>query len=78
MSAVPAPTPVTAPLDELTVAIDVLDEVQTPLGVPLEASVLLAPTHMVVVPVIVPPVAEAVIVIFRRALKDPQPFGAVV
>ncbi len=57
----PAATPVTTPVEASTVAVAVLDDVQTPLAVKL-ASVVVAPAHTDVVPVIAATVGKALIV----------------
>ena len=57
----PAATPVTTPVEASTVAVAVLDDVQTPLAVKL-ASVVVAPSHTDVVPVIAATVGKALIV----------------
>ena len=57
----PDATPVTTPVDALTVAVAVLDEVQTP-PVVTSAKVVVAPTHTEVVPVIAATVGNALIV----------------
>ena len=49
----PAVTPVTTPVDELTVAFPLL-ALHTPLGVALD-KVVVDPTHVLSLPVIVPP-----------------------
>lgn len=73
----PAPTPVTEPV-ALIDATEELLVVQVPPAVPLVVKVLDAPTHIVVVPDIVPPVGVVCTVISRRARKEPQPYGDVV
>ena len=45
MVTVPAPTPVTAPVDELTVATKLLLLLQVPPPVPLVVSVVIEPAH---------------------------------
>ena len=57
----PAATPVTTPVEALTVAVAVLDDVQTPPAVTSE-SVVVAPAHTDVVPVIAATVGKALIV----------------
>ena len=51
MVVLPAATPVTTPVDASTVAVAVLDDVQTPPAVASD-KVVVAPSHTVVVPVI--------------------------
>ena len=57
----PAATPVTNPVDALTVAVAVLDDVQTPPAVTSD-KVVVAPAHTEVVPVIAATVGNALIV----------------
>ena len=57
----PAATPVTTPVDALTVAVAVLDDVQTPPAVTSD-KVVVAPSHTEVVPVIAATVGNALIV----------------
>ena len=57
----PAATPVTTPVDALTVAVAVLDDVQTPPAV-ASAKAVVAPSHTEVVPVITATVGNALIV----------------
>ncbi len=57
----PAATPVTNPVDALTVAVAVLDDVQTPPDV-TSAKAVVAPSHTEVVPVIAATVGNALIV----------------
>ena len=57
----PAATPVTTPVDALTVAVAVLDDVQTPPDV-TSAKAVVAPSHTEVVPVIAATVGNALIV----------------
>ncbi len=62
MVAVPDATPVTRPVEELTVATDVLDDVQVPPEVPLVENWDVPGRHISCVPDSVPAVAAAVIV----------------
>ena len=55
---VPPPAPVTSPVDAFTVATALSLLVHVPPGVPLVASVVVAPAHIIAVPVIVPGVAS--------------------
>ena len=57
----PAATPVTTPVEALTVAVAILDDVQTPPAV-TSASVVVAPAHTDVVPVIAVTTGKALIV----------------
>ena len=57
----PAATPVTTPVDALTVAVAVLEDVQTPPAVTSD-KVVVAPSHTEVVPVIAATVGNALIV----------------
>ena len=57
----PAATPVTTPVDALTVAVAVLDDVQTPPAVTSD-KVVVEPSHTEVVPVIAATVGNALIV----------------
>ena len=57
----PAATPVTTPVDASTVAVAVLDDVQTPPAVRSD-KVVVAPSHTEVVPVIAATVGNALIV----------------
>ena len=61
MVVLPAATPVTTPVDALTVAVAVLDDVQTPPAVTSD-KVVVAPSHTEVVPVIAATVGWAVTV----------------
>jgi hypothetical protein len=61
MVVLPAATPVTTPVDALTVAVAVLDDVQTPPAVTSD-KVVVAPSHTEVVPVIAATVGNALIV----------------
>jgi hypothetical protein len=57
----PAATPVTTPVDALTVAVAVLEDVQTPPAVTSD-KVVVEPAHTEVVPVIAATVGNALIV----------------
>ena len=57
----PAATPVTTPVEALTVAVAVLDDVQTPPAVTSD-KVVVEPSHTEVVPVIAATVGNALIV----------------
>ena len=61
MVVLPAAKPVTTPVDALTVAVAVLDDVQTPPAVTSD-KVVVAPSHTEVVPVIAATVGNALIV----------------
>ena len=61
MVVLPAATPVTTPVDALTVAVAVLDDVQTPPAVTSD-KVVVAPSHTEVVPVIAATAGNALIV----------------
>jgi hypothetical protein len=61
MVVLPAATPVTTPVDASTVAVAVLDDVQTPPAVTSD-KVVVAPSHTEVVPVIAATVGNALIV----------------
>ena len=61
MVVLPAATPVTTPVDASTVAVAVLDDVQTPPSVTSD-KVVVAPSHTEVVPVIAATVGNALIV----------------
>ena len=71
MVVVPAEIPVTTPLEE-TVPTAVLVLVHVPPPVPLAVSVVVAPTHTVAVPLIVPGVANGFTVTTCVAATEPQ------
>ncbi len=77
MVAEPAATPVTTP-EALTVAIEVLEEVQAPPGSPFEVIVVVFPTQTVAVPLKIPASGPAVMVMESVAIsepvQDPDPF----
>ena len=62
MVAVPAATPVTTPVEALTVAMPVLPDVHVPPLVPFEVNVVVAPEHIACVPLSVPALDGAVTV----------------
>ena len=76
MVVVPAAIPVTTPPDE-TVPTAVLVLVNVPPPVPLAVSVVVAPTHTVAVPLMVPGVANGLTVTTCVAATDPQPLVTV-
>ena len=69
---VPATTPVTTPVDELTVATDVLELVHVP-PLTVEESVEVPAEHIAVVPLIVPAEGAAVTVTVLVAVAFEQP-----
>ena len=76
MVAVPAATPVTMPVDDPTVAMEVLPLVQVPpLTVLLKVDVV--PGHSEVVPLIVPALVEELTVTVLVAMPVPQVFETV-
>ena len=72
MVALPAPTAVIAPVDELTVATKLLLLVQAPPPVPLLVKVVCEPAHIAEAPLIVPALASALMVILADAAEPPQ------
>ena len=74
MVAVPAPTAVTRPVLEFTVATEVFEELQVPPDVPLELYVAVCPMHSGEVPLTVPADAVAFTVTVACAVAgEPHP-----
>jgi hypothetical protein len=73
MVAVPAATPVTTPVEALTVAMPVLPEVHVPPLVPFVVNVVVEPEHIACVPLRVPALDGAEIVTMRVAVALEQP-----
>ncbi len=77
MVEVPAATPVTTPVDELTVAAAGLLLLHVPLPVPLLVNVVDEPAHTAAAPLMTPALARAFTVISWVALEVPQPLETV-
>ena len=73
MVVVPAETPVTIPVDILTVAAAVFDDVHEPPEFPFEVNGVVPLAQMTVVPAIVPAFGAAVTVMVPVAFTIPQP-----
>jgi hypothetical protein len=73
MVAVPAATPVTTPVELITVATEALLVLQEPPVLPFEVNVVVPLTHMFCVPLTVPALGAAVTVTVRVAVALLQP-----
>ena len=73
MVAVPAATPVTTPVESLTVAMPVLPDVHVPPLVPFVVNVVVEPEHIACVPLRVPALGAVVTVTVRVAVAFEQP-----
>lgn len=72
MVALPAPTPVTTPVDELTLATKLLLLLQIPPPVPLVVSVVIDPAHTADEPLTKPAFGRALMVILADETELPQ------
>jgi hypothetical protein len=78
MVAVPAATPVTTPVEALTVAMPVLPEVHVPPLVPFVVNVVEEPEHIACVPLRVPALDVALTVTVRVAVEAAHPPAAAI
>ena len=76
--AVPAATPVTTPVEALTVAMPVLPDVHVPPLVPFDVKVVVPPTQTACVPLKVPALDAAVTVTVRVAVEAGHPPAAAI